>query len=537
MSVLDVLNLSVKYPDGFMVHDTSFSIDKGEVTAIIGESGSGKTTLAGAIAKIGNSYKHGEIKGTVVLDSIDISVMNESEFKNIRMTKLAVVFQNSKINLNPKLNLYEQLYEVLIKKYPKNKIKEKCFSLLEEVHLQNEDLYKYPDELSGGMISKFMLAVAISLDPALIILDEPTSALDLKSREEFINLINRLRQEKGIAFLLISHDLDLAYRLSQNIIVLYKGMICEQGITQFVIDNPAHPYTAGLIRSDTGLSLFSDLWGIRQGNSAFNNTGCPFCDRCTQSQQICFESYPQLINKNDRLISCHRGGIITVLEVHGLSKKIKDKKLFDNVSFDVKSGECVIIIGESGSGKTTLLNVLLGLLKADSGEVVFHGNSARISDLLKIKGGIQPVFQEIDDFINPSMTVLQALSEPSRLSEGDNIISTVKKCLKDVGLSDDDSFLNSKVNRLSGGQKQRIAVARALTMSPVLLIADEITSMLDASTKANMLRMLKGLQNEYGFSMLMVTHDIAAARKIADKVYLLFNKQLVMIDRRIEVQI
>ena len=531
MLVLSVEDLSVSYPDGFVLQKTSFSINKGEITAIIGESGSGKTTLAEAISGIGKCYEHGKITGKVILDGENIFDMDKRTFDKIRMTKFAMVFQNSKTVLNPRLNLFEQLYEVLIKKYKKSEIKDKCIELFKTVGLNESDLKKYPHELSGGMIQKFMFASATALDPCLIILDEPTSSLDPESKEILIQNVLKLKKNNKTSFLLISHDLDLAYRLSENIIVLYKGMIAETGKSKDIIDSPAHPYTTGLVRSDTQISPFSDLWGIRQANSNGKVEGCPFYYRCTQAKDICKAEFPPFIQaENGRHISCHRGGVVTVLEGRGICKSYKDNKILDNVNITLKSGESVVIIGKSGSGKTTLLNILLGILNTSEGGILYNNEKAEFSTLMKTEGGIQPVFQEVDDLINPKMTVKDAVSEPLKICSQTNCNNKITKCLSDVGLPNTDEFLNTKIENLSGGQKQKIAIARALTMSPSILIADEFTSMLDSSTKANVLRMLKGLQNEYGFSLLMVTHDIAVARKIANRVYLLEDKKLSIVN-------
>lgn len=539
-NILEVRELSVKY-DEFILEPVSFHIERGEVLSIIGESGSGKTTIAKAIASL-LEVEEASVSGEVIIDGKSVMGMKEEELRNLRMSTFALVFQNSSKWLNPSLNLESQLKEILVKAHKdKRMIKEKMASLMKRVGLLERDLKRYPHELSGGMSQKFMVACAIALNPKLIIMDEPTSSLDVKSRNDLLKLIHSLNKDLGIGFLIITHDLKVASELSHRIIVLYGGRVMEAGRGKELLENPRHPYTRGLIGASVGINLIKDIWGIRVVETS-NNMGCPFSSRCTQSIKVCKAVAPKLqsIGEN-RLIACNRGGIIKVLEGRNISKSYGKDKILDNINIAAYCGEVVSIIGESGVGKSTLAKTLAGFLPIDApGSILFNEKHSFKEFNHSLPGGIQMVFQDSDRALNPYMTVKQVMEEPLKLSMAE-VQSDVKvrECLRDTGLPQDEVFLKKKIKNLSGGQKQRVNIARALVMEPSIIIADEPTSMLDPSSKANIIRMLKGLQNKNGFSMILISHDLESVLKISDKIYVLNNGNLseVKVKDYIEVNI
>lgn len=520
--LLEVRNLSVSYKD-FRLHPLSFTMDRREITAVVGESGSGKTTLLRAIA--GLAAEEAETAGQVLLEGVDFLALPERKRRPLRMHTLSVAFQNSAAWLNPAAALREQLREVLSRKYPPGEHPERMAALMEAVGLDPEDLGRYPRELSGGMTQKFLLATAIALDPALVLLDEPTSALDAASREGFLALIRKLNREKGTAFFIITHDLKLAASLSTKLMVLYNGHVEETGPTGEVLSFPRHPYTRGLINASASLNLVKDVWGIRPPAAVTSpRHGCPFWGRCTQSIPLCAGNAPELLDcGGGRQVACNRGGIVTLLEGNGLVKSFGRRELLRGASLSVRSGEVVALVGRSGAGKSTLARVLGGYLRDfDAGELLFEGEPADFGALHRREGGLQMVFQDSETALNPHMTVLQAVAEPRRLARLERAEEEAERALADVGLS----LLDQKIKTLSGGQKQRVSLARALTMHPAVLLADEPASMLDPSGKANLLRLLKGLQNSRGFSMLLITHDLESAIKTADRCFLLRDGQL-----------
>lgn len=540
-NVLEVKDLSVSYP-GFSLHPVSFSVGEGEILTIIGESGSGKTTIAKAVACLTDEQY--PVSGAVVLDGMELLSMPEKRRKPLRMKTFSIAFQNSAAWLNPTLTLRGHLKETLCREYEKTALTARMEELMNLTGLTPADLDCYPGQLSGGMAQKFLLACTIALGPRLVILDEPTSALDVESRGEFAALIRRLNQTVGSAFLIITHDMKLAADLSERVVVLYEGHIVELGSTDAVLEDPHHPYTRGLLNASMGLNLARDIWGIRPGpgfDHDDHHHGCPFYGRCTQSLPQCADHAPHLHDAGQgRSIACNRGGIVTVLEGKGLCKAYDGQTVLDGVDLTVESGEIVTIVGRSGIGKTTLARLLGGFLEQfDGGTVEFFGQTADFCCLHKAKGGLQMVFQDSDAALNPYFTVREAVEEPGLLAADlpERRQEAAVRALTDVGLPTDGGFLNKKIKELSGGQKQRVALARALTMEPQLLIADEPTAMLDPSSKANLIRMLKGLQNARGFSMLLITHDLECALKISDRTYLLQGGKLRLLRPEEHVQI
>ena len=394
--LLEVKNLSVSFP-GFTLHPVSFTLDRGEILALVGESGSGKTTLARAIACLSDPMA--QVSGEVLLNGR----------KPLRMREFALSFQTSAEWLNPSLTLAEHLREVLCRAYRGEALAKRARELMALVGLEEGDLSRYPRELSGGMVQKFLLASALALNPPLVLLDEPTGALDLASSQGITALIRDLNRKLGTAFLIITHDLKLASDLAARMVVLYDGHVEEAGDTRAILDNPRHPYTRGLLQSAVGLNPVRDMWGIRPTTVAYTREphGCPFYGRCTQSLPACASRAPELERLPDgRQLSCNRGGILTLLSCRNLSKSFGRQKVLANIDLTLYSGEIVSLVGRSGAGKTTLARTLAGLLPLEGGgTVAFQGEPARFTDLHRQLGGVQMVLQDSQAALNPRMTV------------------------------------------------------------------------------------------------------------------------------------
>lgn len=522
-TVLKVDGLTVRYP-GFALHPLSFCLQAGEILAVVGESGGGKTTLVRALAALlDDSAVCG---GEVWINGREFLNLPESERRERRMTEVAIVTQNASSWLNPALSLEQQLGEVLARRLPRRDHPERMRQLMEACGLDVHDLGRLPRELSGGMAQRFMLATALALEPSLLLLDEPTASLDEAHREDFIRLLVRLRDERGTAAVLVTHDLELARRLASRIHILLGGHIIEAGPIADVLDEPRHPYSHGLIGATVALNPVRDLWGIREVRGARPMSGCPFHDRCTQSLEACSVWFPQLVFDGDRALACCRGGIIQILEARDLAKSFGPQQVIRRASLSVPSGACIALIGRSAVGKSTLAALLAGFLRPDAGQLRYLGAEPDYGQLLRCEGGLQYLQQDSDAALNPWFTVDEAVGEPRRLS-GDVLTSAdLGDLLVAVGLPSDSGFAARRIRGLSGGEKQRVALARALSMRPRLLIADEPTAMLDPSTRANVLRLLKGIQNEFGFALLLVTHDLASAAKIADRIWRLRDGEL-----------
>ncbi len=535
--LLQVNEVTVKYQT-FSLHPLTFDMKDGEILSIIGESGSGKTTIAKAIACVLD--EHAQVAGEVILDGHSLLEMREKDRKSLRMSLFSIVFQNSVAWLNPTMTMRGHLQEVLKRKYTGRELQNRMKELMNQVGLNVRDLERFPKELSGGMVQRFMIANALALSPKLVILDEPTSALDMEATEHFMDLIKKLNKEQGIALILITHDLYLANELSERTLVLYRGHLQEMGETKRIIRQPKHPYTRGLLRASTHMNLVRDLWGIRpteRGDDVWRREqhGCPFYGRCTQSIAKCANHAPRLELHEDRMLACNRGGIVTLLEGKGISKSFGKQEVLKGINLKLYSGEIVSIIGCSGVGKSTLANILGGFIKPNEGCIEFTGDIANYHQLYRQIDGLQTVKQDSQSALNPNMTVKQAIGEALLLATTltkEEIEQEVKTAMLDLELPVRECFMNQKIHTLSGGEKQRVLIARALTMKPAVLIADEPTALLDVSSKANLLRMLKGLQNKRGLSMLIITHDLECAFKISDHIMKISDFGLLEVEQK-----
>jgi peptide/nickel transport system ATP-binding protein len=518
------------------IDELSCVIEPGERVGIVGESGSGKTTLAMSI--MGLLHKSATVCGSVYCGNSDLFRLSEAEKRQLRWNKIAIAFQNSLEVLNPVMTVKAQIGEAMQAHtdYDATKIDARIALLLEMVGLPIELQHYYPHQISGGMRQRVILALALSCDPEVLIVDEPTNALDAITKNEIVELIEALHGARNFTLVVVSHEVAVIARLSDRLLVMQKGRVLEEGPTIQVLQQPRHAYTRGLFASSPEMNPFRDMWGFSQRKEVKNDNGCVFAERCAQQIEICRRQKPALQTVAEgRKVACHRGGIITVLQALGVSKTFQIAgsrvKACDDCSLHIRSGEVRALIGQSGSGKTTLGSIICGVTGADTGRVLFLGEEVKHNNCTRKKNGMQIVFQDPYTSINELLSVADAVREPleivARMEDRLQQIEQIKALLQNVQLPMDTQFLARKCLTLSGGQRQRLALARALAMDPVLLIADEITSMLDPSTQANILRLLKQLQNQRGFSMLYITHDLAVARKIADEVSVMQQGKLV----------
>lgn len=527
-TILKLENYCFNYKNNnkYTLNDINLEIEEGDILGVIGESGSGKTTLLLSI--LGLLSSKGDYSGKIYFDNELLD--QEHKYKILRWKEISMVFQNQLDVFNPKMTVGNHIYEVLDnfkKEERKNKVKE-LFSML---GLEEKFIESYPHELSGGMRQKVLIATALSCNPKLILIDEPTTSLEEISKVEIIKILKNLSKKK-VTLVITSHDLEIIKELTEKIIVMDSGNIIETGKTENFLSFQNHPYSRALIQASPFINIFKDLWGIIE-NEDIKNAGCPFYSKCPQRILKCMNENPKLKKMKEQVqVACHLGGIINVLEVSKLSKTytshdFKIEALLE-VSLKIRMGEIVSIIGESGSGKSTLAEILSGIKNATSGEAKFLGEKI-VPNILASLNSIQIIFQDSSSSINLELKIGDILREPFLLLK-EKIpfpLEKMKELLINLGLPTSKEFLEKRAKNLSGGEIQRLNIARALLLEPKLLIADEITSMLDPSRKANLLRILKGLQNKYGFSMLFITHDLILAQKITDYFYILKKGRVI----------
>ncbi|MBC3889068.1 dipeptide ABC transporter ATP-binding protein [Acetobacterium paludosum] len=537
--LLEIKNFGVEYdcadPPVRAVDDINIKLAKNETLGIIGESGCGKSSFAMGIMGLLNQAN---VEGEVIYKGQNLNRLPEKEMRKYRWKEIALVFQNSLEVLNPVLTIGEQIGEPIKTHYHNSsaEIDVKVIELMKKVGLDPKWRQAYPHQLSGGMRQRVLVAMALSCNPELLIVDEPTTALDVISKNEILRMLQMLQKELGFTMVIISHDLGVIKKLTNRVMAMYCGRIIEKGLTSEVLRNPLHCYTRGLLNSSPNLFKYKDLWGIDgEPSSGISTNGCAFYPRCCQHEESCSHEKPSLeYVALEHMVACHKGGIETFLKAVNIRKTYKLKEMeivaVKDVSMEIKSGEIVALVGESGSGKSTLAQVLAGVWKPDKGEAFFKKKKLEGHWETKMMGGMQIVFQDPFSATSQRMKVLDVVKEPLDIikwGSRDDRDEAGIKALRAVQLPTASEFLDRYCHALSGGQRQRLAIARALVTRPKLLIADEVTSMLDPSTQANLLRKLKGLQNRQGFAMLYITHDLHLARKVADKVYVMYQGEIV----------
>lgn len=503
MNLLKVSNLSVAFHtrDGKTqaVDNVSFAVAHGETLGIVGESGSGKSVSCYALMGLIHSPPGHIEKGTALFDGIDLLSASEKTMRQIRGKRISIIFQDPMTSLNPYLTIGDQIIEPLLlhDKISRNLAKQKALTLLEEVGISNAAVRfeQYPHEFSGGMRQRVVIAMALITEPELLIADEPTTALDVTIQAQILALIKKLQQQRNIAVIFISHDLDVIRYMADRTLVMEQGLIVEQGHSKTVFESPQHPYTQKLLASIPQKAKAS-LYQFRPKQAdallSLSNVSVSFKSR---------ESRFQAVN---------------------------------NVSLKLARGEILGLVGESGCGKTTLSQSIVKLVDIDCGEIRLGEQSLHQLNPSKLKLArkhVQMIFQDPYASLNPRMTVFNTLAEPlkiHRLIDKKGMRDKVLSLMADVGL--DPSWANKYPHEFSGGQRQRIAIARALAVEPQLIIADEPVSALDVTIQAQILELLLVLCQQRQLTMIFISHDLAVVRYIADRTAVMSEGQIVEIN-------
>jgi len=525
---IDNLNISFYKNDieNHIIKDVNFQVNKNEIVAIVGESGSGKSVTSLAVMGL-LPKKLSKVSGSIRFNTEDLIHTTETEFQTIRGKDIAMIFQEPMSSLNPSMRCGKQVAEVL-KQHTDTSgsdIKSEVLQLFDKVKLPNpKRIYKaYPHEISGGQKQRVMIAMAIACKPKLLIADEPTTALDVTVQLEILQLLKTIQQDTKMSVLFISHDLALVSQLADNVVVMYKGEIVEQGTTEAIFKTPKHTYTKALINSRPSMDV--RLKRLPTVNDFINNT----VNTTIVSSEERQEQHKALYAKTPllELIDVEK----EYISKHGWFTKTKPFKAVDGVSFKVFPGETVGLVGESGCGKSTLGNAILQLDKATSGRILYNGKDITTlnkTETRKLRKDIQIIFQDPFASLNPRLTVGNAILEPMKIhgigKTHAERNAKVIAILENVGLSASDA--NKYPHEFSGGQRQRIGIARTIALQPKLIICDESVSALDISVQAQVLNLLNTLKETYGFTYVFISHDLAVVKYVSDQLLVMNNGKI-----------
>lgn len=525
MSLLEVKNLRIEYPSRHGVHaavkSLSFNIERGEIVGVVGESGAGKSTVGNAVIDL--LSPPGRIaSGDVYLDGELISGLSPEKMRKVRGSKIGFIFQDPMTSLNPLFTVEQQLTETIHANMnvSDEEAYKRSLALMQQVGIPQPEnrLKQYPHQFSGGMRQRVVIAIALAGEPDLIIADEPTTALDVSIQDQILQLIRDLCIKNNVGCMLVTHDMGVVSNVTDRVAVMYRGDLVEFGPTKKVLGTPEHPYTHSLIsavpRSDVKLDRFPLV---------------SYIEEATEMEPLDVKNHWLGQSQDQR---SYTGALLNVENVN-LRFTTKDS-LFEsrreyvqasnNVSFEVFEGETFGLVGESGSGKSTIARVIAGLYQPNSGRVTFEG-----IDLTALKSEkerrpmrrqMQMVFQNPYSSMNPRMKIADIIAEPIRFHKLTNSEAETRQIVNDlldhVGLG---RMAGVKYpHEFSGGQRQRISIARALATRPRLLICDEPTSALDVSVQAQILNLLKDLQDELNLTMLFISHDLPVIRQMCDRV-------------------
>ncbi|MCJ8308494.1 MAG: ABC transporter ATP-binding protein [Hyphomicrobiales bacterium] len=529
MGLLNIEDLTVEFPSRRQlftaVDKANLTIEPGEIHGLVGESGAGKSTIGAAI--MGLLERPGRIAGgTIRFRGEAISGLDAEAMQGLRGKKISMIFQDPLTSLNPLFTVRQQLVETIREHLDlsREQSNARAVELIDRVGIPDPEnrVDQYPHQFSGGMRQRVVIALALCSEPDVIIADEPTTALDVSIQAQILDLIKELAVERQVGVILITHDMGVIADTTDNVTVMYQGEVMESGPTAQVLGQPNHPYTKSLIaavpRPTRKLHRFPQLsYGGRSTTFEIEDLArnWPKSEHNTDEPLIKVEGLTKVFGKGPSIFRPNRKPFTAV----------------DQISFDIKPGEVFGLVGESGSGKSTVARMISGIYQVNGGSVHYEGKDVTsgpngLPD--DFRKQIQMIFQDPFSSLNPRMRVDQIIAEPARhhgLLSGQDLKDRVNELLDRVGLGAEAGL--KYPHEFSGGQRQRISIARALSTQPKFLICDEPTSALDVSIQAQILNILKDLQEFLGLTMLFISHDLPVVRQMCDRVGVLRHGKLL----------
>lgn len=590
MSFLEVENLKTSYftrsGEVQAVNGVSFNVLPGEAIGLAGESGCGKTTTGFSIMRL--IPEPGRItEGRIVCGGRDLVQLSEKEMQSTRWKEISMVFQSAMNALNPVTKVGDQIMDAiqLHLKVPRTEARERAEKLLEAVGLRKERLSQHPFEFSGGMRQRAVIALALSCEPKLVIADEPVTALDVTIQAQILELIKKLRTSLNMSMILISHDMSVISDICDKVAVMYAGRIVEFGTAESIFNGPIHPYTKGLLEAIPSMKRGKSktLFSIpgKPPELVGPLTGCSFQSRCPYVKSVCKKESPERELMNGTWVECHFAK--EVMNISGkelyevpksglkrlgrtgdncveishlrklfpvgkgflrslLSRKEDFVRAVDDISFNIRKGEIFGLVGESGCGKTTTARCLVKPYEITEGRIVLDGTDLTHIDrkgFRKYRRNIQMIFQDPYSSLDPRQNVYSAIAEPLRVHKitrnREEETKKITELLWALKLIPPEDYMYKFPHQLSGGERQRVVIARVMALNPKIMIADEPVSMLDVSIRAGILDSLLSVRDNFNVAILLITHDLAVASYMTDRIGVMYLGEIVEIGQTEEV--
>lgn len=529
--ILNIKNLSISFGKTEVIHNISYHLNENEILGIVGESGSGKSVSSLAVLGLLPKKISKITRGEIIFKKDNLANLSDKAFQKIRGNKIAMIFQEPMSSLNPSMTCGKQVEEIMFQhtNLSKQEAKIETLQLFEKVKLPSpERVFKaYPHEISGGQKQRVMIAMAIACKPDILIADEPTTALDVTVQKEIVSLLKTLQAETKMSIIFITHDLALISEIAHRVLVMYQGNIVEQGSVTEIFTNPQHNYTKALINSrpslDTRLKTLPTIQDFLKGKVSREITTK---EQRQKNHEKLYSQPPllEVINVEKEYIS-----------KSGWFSKPTRFKAVNNISFKLYEGETLGLVGESGCGKSTLGNAILQLDKATAGSILYKGiDITKLSKTAtrKLRKDIQIIFQDPYSSLNPRIPVGEAIMEPMTVH---NLYASVAErkekvvsILNRVGLS--ENYFNRYPHEFSGGQRQRIGIARTIALQPKLIVCDESVSALDISVQAQVLNLLNELKEDFGFTYIFISHDLAVVKYMSDQLLVMNQGKIEELD-------